>query len=336
MQILVTGGCGYIGSHTCLELLQAGYVVSVVDNLSGSNPEALRRVQELTGKMLHFHQVDLLDRSALEQVFQQQSFDAVIHFAALKSPGESISRPLDYYHNNLTGTINLLKLMGLYKVKELVFSSSAAVYGNSAVSPVSESTPCDPITPYARTKWIIEMMLQDLHAAEPDWNILMLRYFNPVGAHPSGRIGEDPLGVPNNLMPVISRVAVGRLPELKIFGNDYPTPDGTGVRDYIHVMDLACGHLKALEHLQTRPGLEIFNLGNNRGCSVLELLSAFEQASGRKIPYRIVGRRPGDIGISYADANRANRVLGWRGEHSIESMCADVWRWQSSNPDGYR
>lgn len=335
MRILVTGGAGYIGSHTSLELLQAGYEVHVVDNLSASKPEALRRVQELAGKPLQLHHVDLMDVAALGRVFEQHSFDAVIHFAALKSPGESVEKPLEYYHNNLTGTIHLLKQMGRNGVKNLVFSSSAAVYGNTAVSPVAEDAPCDPISPYARTKWIAEMMLQDLYSAEPDWNILLLRYFNPVGAHPSGRIGEDPLGIPNNLMPVISQVAVGRLPYLQIYGNDYPTPDGTGIRDYIHVMDLACGHLKALVRLQSRPGLEIYNLGNNRGYSVLELLAAFEQASGRKIPHRIVGRRPGDIAISFADASRANRELGWRGERTLEAMCADVWRWQSLNPHGY-
>lgn len=335
MNVLVTGGAGYIGSHTCVELLEAGHTVSVVDNLAGSKREALRRVQELTGRELDFHAVDLLDRAALEQVLANDEFEAVIHFAALKAPGESVSQPLRYYHNNLTGTINLLEAMGAQGVKNLVFSSSAAVYGNDVSSPVREDSPCWPINPYARTKWMAEMMLQDLQAAEPDWNILLLRYFNPVGAHPSGRIGEDPLGTPNNVMPVISRAAVGRLPELQVYGNDYPTPDGTGIRDYIHVVDLAKGHLCALDRLQQKPGLAIYNLGNNRGYSVLELVAAFEQASGRKVPYRIVGRRPGDIAISFADASKANRELGWQGERDLAQMCADVWRWQVNNPAGY-
>lgn len=335
MNVLVTGGAGYIGSHTCFELLQAGYEITVVDNLVNSNPESLRRVQELAGKSLIFERVDLLDRAALERVFQHQRFDAVIHFAALKAPAESVAKPLAYYHNNLTGTLILLELMAQFGVKDLVYSSSAAVYGDAERVPVSEDAPCKPPNPYARTKWMCELILKDVHAADPQWNIIVLRYFNPVGAHPSGRIGEHPLGIPNNVMPVISQTAIGRLPELKIFGNDYPTPDGTGVRDYIHVLDLAQGHLKALEKLPTRPGFEIYNLGNNRGYSVLELVAMFERVSGRKIPYRFVERRPGDIAISFADAAKANRELGWRGERDLEQMCADVWRWQLNNPEGY-
>jgi UDP-glucose 4-epimerase len=335
MKILVTGGAGYIGSHTCLELLNNGYEVAVVDSLVGSKREALRRVETLTGKALSLYEVDLLDRTALEQVFQAEAFDAVIHFAALKAPGESVSQPLRYYHNNLTGTLHLLEVMGAFGVKSLVFSSSAAVYGNDVGVPVVEEAVCGPINPYARSKWMLEMILRDLYVADPSWDILLLRYFNPVGAHQSGHIGEDPRGMPNNLMPIISRVAVGRLPELLVYGNDYPTPDGTGIRDYIHVVDLASGHLRALERLQHRPGLAVYNLGNNRGYSVLELVEAFERASGRKIPYRIVDRRPGDIAISFADASKANRELGWKGKRSLDEMCVDVWRWQSSNPDGY-
>lgn len=335
MRILVTGGAGYIGSHTCLELLDHGYEVVVVDNLVGSKREALRRVEALAGKSLMFYEVDLLDYPALEQVFRVEAVDAVIHFAALKAPGESVRQPLRYYHNNLTGTMHLLQAMEAGGVKALVFSSSAAVYGNDVPVPVVEEAVCGPINPYARTKWMLEIMLQDLYAADPAWDILLLRYFNPVGAHKSGQIGEDPRGMPNNIMPVISRVAVGRLPELQVYGNDYPTPDGTGIRDYIHVVDLATGHLRALEHLRNKPGLGVYNLGNNRGYSVLELIDAFERASGRTVPYRIVGRRPGDIAVSFADASKANRDLGWKGERSLDEMCADVWRWQSANPDGY-
>jgi len=335
MKILVTGGAGYIGSHTCLELLDHGYEVVVVDNLVGSKREALRRVEELTGKRLTFCEVDLLDKPALRQVFQSEGGEAVIHFAALKAPGESVSQPLRYYHNNLTGTMHLIEVMDEFGLKSLVFSSSAAVYGNDVAVPVVEDAQCGPINPYARSKWMLEMLLRDLHTADPSWDILLLRYFNPVGAHKSGRIGEDPRGMPNNIMPVISRVAVGRLPEVLIYGNDYPTSDGTGIRDYIHVVDLAVGHLRALEHLQRAPGLAVYNLGNNRGYSVLELIGAFERASGRRIPYRIVGRRPGDIAVSYADASRANQELGWKGERSLDEMCADVWRWQSANPNGY-
>lgn len=335
MHVLVTGGAGYIGSHTCVELLQAGYKVTVVDNLSNSKYEALRRVQNLTGKKLDFFQVDLLDFTALKSVFEKSSFDAVIHFAGLKAVGESVLVPLSYYHNNLGGTINLCRLMAEYKVKNLVFSSSATVYGDAAQVPIPETFPCNPTNPYGRTKWMIEMILQDLHRADNTWHILLLRYFNPVGAHPSGEIGEDPQDIPNNLMPYISQVAIGRLAELKVFGNDYPTPDGTGVRDYIHVVDLALGHLKALEKLQENPGVEIYNLGTNRGYSVLEVIAMFEKVSGRKIPYRIVARRPGDIAISYADASKANRELKWSCTRSLEDMCADTWNWQYKNPHGY-
>ena len=336
MNILVTGGAGYIGSHTCVELLQAGHEITVVDNLSNSKIQALQRVQELSGRRLDFHPVDLLDRPALEKVFQSQPFTAVIHFAGLKAPGESVRQPLRYYHNNITGTINLCDLMAKYGIKELVFSSSATVYGDSSVVPVREGFPChQQANPYGRTKRMIEIILEDIYAADPSWNIALLRYFNPVGAHPSGMIGEDPQGIPNNLMPVISQVAVGRLSELRVYGNDYPTPDGTGIRDYVHVVDLASGHLKALDKLREKPGLVIYNLGTNRGYSVMELVHTFEKVSGRKIPYRVVERRPGDIAISYADASKAERELGWCASLGIEEMCADTWRWQSSHPDGY-
>jgi UDP-glucose 4-epimerase len=334
--ILVTGGAGYIGSHTCVELLQAGYEVTVVDNLSNSKEEALRRVQELAGKALEFHRVDLLDRPALEKVFQRRPFEAVIHFAGLKAPAESVRKPLAYYQNNLTGTLVLCELMAQYGVKDLVFSSSATVYGDLAVAPVREDFPChQQINPYGRTKRMIEIILEDVHAADPEWNVALLRYFNPVGAHPSGRIGDDPRGIPNNLMPVISQVAVGRLPELHIFGGDYPTPDGTGIRDYVHVVDLAIGHLKALDKLREKPGLVIYNLGTRHGYSVLEMVQTFERVTGKKIPYRIVERRPGDVAISYADVSKAERELGWKAQRSIEEMCADAWRWQSNYPNGY-
>lgn len=334
--ILVIGGAGYIGSHTCVELLQAGYEVTVVDNLSNSKEEALRRVQELAGRPLEFHRVDLLDRPALEKVFQRRSFEAVIHFAGLKAPAESVRKPLAYYQNNLTGTLVLCELMAQYGVKDLVFSSSATVYGDLAVAPVREDFPChQQINPYGRTKRMIEIILEDVHAADPEWNVALLRYFNPVGAHPSGRIGDDPRGIPNNLMPVISQVAVGRLPELHIFGGDYPTPDGTGIRDYVHVVDLAIGHLKALDKLREKPGLVIYNLGTRHGYSVLEMVQTFERVTGKKIPYRIVERRPGDVAISYADVSKAERELGWKAQRSVEEMCADAWRWQSNYPNGY-
>jgi UDP-glucose 4-epimerase len=336
MNILVTGGAGYIGSHTCVELLQAGYDVTVVDNLVNGKEEALRRAQELAGRSLTFHRVDLLDRPALEQVFRSEPFQAVVHFAGLKAPGESVRQPLHYYHNNITGTIILCELMAQHGVKNLVFSSSATVYGDSSVVPVREDFPChQQANPYGRTKRMIEIILEDIHAADPTWNIALLRYFNPVGAHPSGRMGEDPQGIPNNLMPVIGQVAVGRLPELKIFGGDYPTPDGTGIRDYVHIVDLANGHLKALDKLKENPGLCIYNLGTNRGYSVLELVHTFEKVSGQKIPYQIVARRPGDIAVSFADVSKAQRELGWRAERSIEEMCADAWRWQSNQPNGF-
>lgn len=335
MQILVTGGAGYIGSHTCLELLQSGYDVVVVDNLSNSKAEPLRRVQDLTGKTLVFEQVDLLDKAALDAVFQRHAIQAVIHFAAFKAVGESVAKPLLYYHNNLTGTLNLCDVMSKHRVVNLVFSSSCTVYGDPHAVPVKEEFPRSATNPYGRSKLILEDILQDLYVANPAWNIVLLRYFNPVGAHESGRIGEDPNDIPNNLLPYISQVAVGRLPHLRVFGNDYPTPDGTGVRDYIHVVDLALGHIKALQHLASKPGVVPYNLGTGRGYSVLEVIAAFERASGRPIPYQIVARRPGDIAATYADPSRAKSELNWVAERDIDTMCQDAWRWQSNNPNGY-
>jgi UDP-glucose 4-epimerase len=335
MRILVTGGAGYIGSHTCLELLQAGHEVIVVDNLSNSKDESLRRVQELVARSLVFHQVDLLDRSAMAGIFAGARIDAVIHFAGLKAVGESVSIPLRYYHNNITGTLILCEVMQANSVKNLVFSSSATVYGDPASLPITEDFPLSATNPYGWSKLMIEQILRDLHVSDPSWNIALLRYFNPVGAHPSGRIGEDPNGIPNNLMPYVAQVATGRLPELKVYGNDYPTRDGTGIRDYIHVVDLARGHLCALDRLATNPGLVTYNLGTGRGYSVLEVVSAFERASGRRIPYRIVGRRPGDAAASYADPSLAHAQLGWVAERGIDEMCVDTWRWQSNNPNGY-
>ena len=335
MKILVTGGAGYIGSHTCIELLQAGHEVVVVDNLINSKEESLKRVQELTGETLAFHKVDLLNKRELDDVFHKSSIDAVIHFAGLKAVGESVSIPLHYYHNNVTGTLILCDVMKKYKVKNLVFSSSATVYGDPDKVPINEDFPLSATNPYGRSKLMIEEILRDLYSAEQSWNIAILRYFNPVGAHSSGRIGEDPNGIPNNLMPFISRVAVGRLSELPVFGNDYPTQDGTGIRDYIHVMDLANGHLKALEKLSSNPGTVTYNLGTGRGYSVLEVVSSFEQTSEKKIPYKIMGRRPGDAAICYADPSKAERELNWSAKMDLNEMCADVWRWQSNNPNGY-
>jgi UDP-glucose 4-epimerase len=333
MKILVTGGAGYIGSHTGLELLQAGHEVTVIDNLSNSKEESLRRVGELAGKEPAFHRIDLADSGELKALLSSGKIEAVIHFAGLKAVGESVSRPLDYYRNNVAGTLVLLEAMAETGVKKIVFSSSATVYGDPASVPIREDFPLGPTNPYGRTKLMIEEILRDLGNAQPGWEITLLRYFNPVGAHPSGRIGEDPHGIPNNLLPFISQVAVGKRERLRVFGGDYPTRDGTGVRDFIHVVDLALGHLKALEN--SRPGTAVYNLGTGRGYSVLEMVAAFERAAGRKIPYEIVGRRPGDIAECYADPSRAKQELGWSAIRGIEEMCRDAWRWQSGNPDGY-
>lgn len=334
-KILVTGGAGYIGSHTCLEMLRAGIDFVVVDNLCNSRYEALRRVEKITGKSIEFYKVDICDRDALEKVFQKHHFSSVIHFAGLKAVGESVNKPLKYFHNNLTGTIVLLDLMDKYGVRNMVFSSSATVYGDPHAVPITEDFPLKVCNPYGRTKLVIEGMMQDLYAADPSWNIALLRYFNPVGAHDSGLIGEDPDGIPNNLMPFITKVAVGKLAEVRVFGGDYPTHDGTGVRDYIHVVDLAKGHLKAIEKLSQNPGCVAWNLGTGRAQSVLDVINAFSKASGRKIPYTIVDRRPGDAAEVWCDPSKAERELDWKATRDMDQMCADSWRWQQQNPDGY-
>jgi UDP-glucose 4-epimerase len=339
MHVLVTGGAGYIGSHTCLELLNAGHQVTVIDNLSNSSAESLERVKKLTGKPVSLLTIDLCDAPGVDSVFQQNAFDAVIHFAALKSVGESVAQPLQYYRNNLTGTLNLCQAIQRRDVRNFVFSSSATVYGIPKSLPLTESsaTPLTEVTnPYGRTKLMLEFVLRDWQAALPQLNIALLRYFNPVGAHESGQIGEDPNGIPNNLMPFVSQVAVGKLERLKVFGGDYQTPDGTGVRDYIHVVDLAIGHVHALEKLAEKPGVVTYNLGTGRGYSVLEVVGAFEKASKQEIPYEVVDRRPGDIAACYADPSLAEQELGWKAERGIDQMCVDGWRWQSQNPNGYR
>ncbi len=337
MHILVTGGAGYIGSHTCLELLNSGYQVTVVDNLSNSSRESLRRVEELTSKKIRFFEVDLLDRAGLREVFSgcDKKIDAVIHFAGKKAVGESVEKPLLYYHNNITGSLTLCEVMAAHGVKDIIFSSSATVYGDPATVPITEDFPLSCTNPYGRTKLMIEEILRDIHTADNDWNVCLLRYFNPVGAHVSGRIGEDPNGIPNNLMPYIAQVAVGKLAQLSVFGNDYPTPDGTGVRDYIHVVDLAQGHVKALDKIVQRPGVVVYNLGTGKGYSVLEMVRNFVEASGREVPYQIVGRRAGDIATCYADPGKALRELGWQARYGLREMCEDTWRWQVNNPNGF-
>ncbi len=336
MAIMVTGGAGYIGSHTCVELLASGHDVIAVDNLSNSREESLRRVREISGRDLVFYKVDLLDQPALEDVFRKNDITSVIHFAGLKAVGESVEKPLLYYRNNVGGTISLCEAMRKFAVKDIVFSSSATVYGDPKSVPITEDFPLAPTNPYGLTKMVIEHIFRDFYESDNSLNVALLRYFNPAGAHSSGRIGEDPDGTPNNLMPYISQVAVGKLKELSIFGCDYSTPDGTGVRDYIHVMDLAAGHLNALEKLKEKPGVVLYNLGTGRGYSVLEMVKAFEKASGKKIPYRIAGRRPGDIAVCYADPGKARRELGWVAKRGLEEMCADAWRWQRGNPGGYQ
>ena len=335
MQVLVTGGAGYIGSHTCLELLNAGYDVIVVDNLSNSSSESLNRVQTLTGKSLVHYTVDICDEEALSQVFEQHSIEAVIHFAGFKAVGESVEKPLMYYRNNVGGTIALCEVMKAHGVFNLVFSSSATVYGDPASVPIKENFPLSATNPYGRSKLMVEEVLRDLAVSDSRWNTILLRYFNPVGAHESGQIGEDPNGIPNNLMPYITQVAVGKLKQLSVFGSDYPTPDGTGVRDYIHVVDLALGHLKAVEKLKDDPGAVAYNLGTGQGYSVLDMVKAFEKASGQSIPYQLVERRPGDIAECYADPAFALQELGWKAELGIEEMTRDSWKWQSQNPNGY-
>lgn len=336
--ILVTGGAGYIGSHTLVELINAGYECVVVDNLSNSSKVALDRVAEICGcETPAFYEADIRDRAALDSIFEQHDIDAVIHFAGLKAVGESVEKPVEYYENNIGGTLTLIESMRAHGVKQIVFSSSATVYGDPAFVPITEECPKGVVTnPYGWTKWMIEQILEDTAKADPEWNVVLLRYFNPVGAHRSGLIGEDPKGIPNNLCPYITQVAIGKLEKLGVFGDDYDTHDGTGVRDYIHVVDLAKGHVKALDWMDGKTGCDVFNLGTGTGYSVLDMLHAFEKAVGRQIPYEIKPRRAGDIATCYCDPSKAKRVLGWKAELSQENMCADSWRWQSSNPDGYR
>lgn len=335
MRILVTGGAGYIGSHTVLELLDAGHDVLVADNFVNSKPAALKRLRQLASRPFDFEETDLTNAEATDALFSRNRIDAVIHFAGLKAVGESVEKPLAYYRNNLFSTINLLDAMKRYEVGRFVFSSSATVYGDPASVPVREDFPLSATNPYGRTKLMIEEMLLDAAAADPALRVCLLRYFNPVGAHVSGKIGEDPNGIPNNLMPYIAQVAVGKLPRLRVFGGDYPTHDGTGVRDYIHVVDLAKGHVAALMKLADGSGVYTYNLGTGVGYSVLDVLHAFEKACGKALPYEIVGRRPGDVAACYADAEKAARELGWRAEFGIERMCQDAWRWQSQNPNGF-
>ncbi|QYJ74017.1 UDP-glucose 4-epimerase GalE [Shewanella sp. FJAT-52076] len=336
MTILVTGGAGYIGTHTVVALQQAGMEVLVLDNLSNACVEALNRVEQITGQAVPFVQGDILDKPLLKKIFMDNDIDAVIHFAGLKAVGESVAQPLRYYENNVTGTLVLCQVMAEFNVKQLVFSSSATVYGDPASLPITEDFPTGATNPYGQSKLMVEHILADLHHSDPSWNIARLRYFNPVGAHESGLIGEDPNDIPNNLMPFISQVAVGKREKLSIFGNDYPTHDGTGVRDYIHVVDLADGHLKALEKLRIQPGLVTYNLGTGQGYSVLDMVKAFEKASGKAVPYEIAPRRPGDIAACYADPGKATLELGWKAQLSVDEMAASSWRWQSGNPNGYR
>lgn len=335
MKILVTGGAGYIGSHTCVALLQEGYDVAVLDNLSNSSKESLHRVEKITKKSLAFFQADLLDKAAVSQIFSRFQPEAVIHFAGLKAVGESVTMPLTYFHNNITGTLNLLSVMAQSGPKHIVFSSSATVYGHPASLPITEDFPLSATNPYGRTKLMIEEILGDLFQSNQEWNIALLRYFNPVGAHASGLIGEDPRGIPNNLVPYISRVAIGSLDRLQVFGNDYDTPDGTGVRDFIHVTDLARGHIKTLPRLFSNSGIVTYNLGTGRGFSVLEMVEGFQKACGRPIPYDIVPRRPGDIAACWADPAKAKTELGWEAEKTLHDMCKDTWNWQKKNPRGY-
>ena len=336
MSILVTGGAGYIGSHTVVELQNAGYEVVVVDNLSNSSRESLKRVEKITGKPVTFYEADILDREALNRIFEKESIGSCIHFAGLKAVGESVQKPWEYYENNIAGTLTLVDVMRKHGVKNIIFSSSATVYGDPAVIPITEECPKGQCTnPYGWTKSMLEQILTDMQKADPEWNVILLRYFNPIGAHKSGLIGENPNGIPNNLMPYVTQVAVGKLKELGIFGNDYDTPDGTGVRDYIHVVDLAIGHVKAIKKLDEKVGLAIYNLGTGKGYSVLDIVKNFEAATGVKIPYVIKPRRAGDIATCYSNADKAKRELGWEAQYDIKEMCEDSWRWQKNNPNGY-
>ena len=336
MAILVTGGAGYIGGHTCVELLNAGYDVVVYDNLSNSSEKSLERVEQITGKKVTFYKGDILDRERLNEVFDRETIDSCIHFAGLKAVGESVEKPWEYYHNNISGTLILTDVMRKHNCKNIIFSSSATVYGDPAEIPITEKCPKGQCTnPYGWTKSMLEQILTDMQKADPEWNVILLRYFNPIGAHPSGLMGENPNGIPNNLMPYITQVAVGKLKELGVFGNDYDTPDGTGVRDYIHVVDLAVGHVKALKKIEEKAGLCIYNLGTGQGYSVLDIVKNFEEANGVKIPYVIKPRRAGDIATCYSDATKAKKELGWEAKYGIREMCADSWRWQKNNPNGY-
>lgn len=335
MTILVTGGAGFIGSHATVELLENGYKVVVVDNLSNSQKASIDRIKEMTGKDFAFHQVDLLDSQALDDIFSKYDFSAVMHFAGYKAVGQSVEMPLSYYHNNISGTLTLCEMMLKHNVQKLVFSSSATVYGLPERVPIEESFSLSATNPYGRTKLMIEEILRDLALSNPSIRIAILRYFNPIGAHPSGKLGEDPRGIPNNLIPYITQVAIGKQPELKIFGGDYETNDGTGVRDYIHVMDLVKGHIKALEYLEKHEGVETFNLGTGTGYSVLEIVNSFNDVTGKQIPYQITNRRPGDIGVCYANPEKAKKLLGWQAEKSLKEMCRDSWNWQVQNPDGF-
>ena len=336
MAILVTGGAGYIGSHTVVELQNAGYDVVVVDNLVNSSRKSLERVAKITGKQAAFYEADINDADALNAIFEKENIDSVIHFAGLKAVGESVAKPLEYYMNNISGSLTLFDVMRKHNVKDIIFSSSATVYGDPAFVPITEECPKGEITnPYGKTKGMLEEILTDIQKADPEWNVILLRYFNPIGAHESGTIGENPNGIPNNLMPYITQVAVGKLKELGVFGNDYDTHDGTGVRDYIHVVDLATGHVKAIEKLADRPGLVIYNLGTGNGYSVLDIVKNFEAATGIHIPYVIKDRRPGDIATCYCDASKAEKELHWKAERDLKAMCADSWRWQKNNPNGY-
>ena len=337
MSILVTGGAGFIGSHTCVELLNAGYEVVVVDNLYNASEKALERVEQITGKKVTFYEADILDRDALNAIFDKEQVESVIHFAGYKAVGESVRKPIEYYYNNITGTLILCDVMGKHNVKNIVFSSSATVYGDPAFIPITEECPKGKITnPYGQTKGMLEQVLTDIYVSDPEWKVVLLRYFNPIGAHKSGLIGEDPKGIPNNLVPYVAQVAIGKLKCLGVFGNDYDTPDGTGVRDYIHVVDLAKGHVAAIKKVEeTEPGVLIYNLGTGKGYSVLDVVHAFEKACGKEIPYEIKPRRAGDIATCYADPTKAKNELGWVAQYGIEEMCEDSWRWQTMNPNGY-
>lgn len=336
-KILVTGGAGFIGSHTCVELLDSGYEVVVVDNLCNSSKESLKRVEKITGKSVKFYEADIADKDAMNKVFEENDISCVIHFAGLKAVGESVQKPLEYYQNNISGTLNMCEVMRNHGVKNIIFSSSATVYGDPASVPITEKFPKGQCTnPYGWTKSMLEQILTDIQFADKEWNVILLRYFNPIGAHKSGLIGEDPNGIPNNLMPYVMKVAIGQLPQVNVFGNDYPTPDGTGVRDYIHVVDLAKGHVKAIEKIEENPGVKVYNLGTGKGYSVLDVINNVSKAVGKEIPYVIAERRAGDIAECYADPALAKEELGWEAQYGMKEMCEDSWNWQQKNPNGYR